>query len=118
MSRPNLLSPALDASDSGTVFSTNGAISAPLTAQDVEVQALSRTQWRVRDRRLPQVDARGLLGFVEKVEKADTTFELMALSHGFEWFTFPSLREAVAHLVDRSCDASTSPPAGDLAWIA
>lgn len=116
--RSNFLPPAVRVTDAGSEFSGNGPTRSPLTARDVEVQGLSESQWRVRDRRLPHADARGLLGFVERIERsesADATFEVMCLSRGFEWFTFASLQEAVAHVVDRSCNASL--PAGDLAWI-
>lgn len=119
--RSDFLLPALDTSDTGSNFSGNDATRSPLTAPDVEVQALSEGQWRVRDRRIPQADARGLLGFVEKIEtsgNADTTFEVMCLSHGFEWFRFASLQDAVVHLVSHSHGRSTEPQADDLAWIA
>ena len=119
--RSNFLSPAEAVTDAGSEFCGNGPTSSSWTARDVEVQALSESQWRVRDRRLPRADARGLLGFVESIERtesADATFEVMCLSHGFEWFTFASLQEAVLHLVHHSRSASTDPQAGGLAWIA
>jgi hypothetical protein len=119
--RSNFLPPAVGVTDAGSEFRGNGQTRSPLTERDVEVQALSESQWRVRDRRLPQADARGLLGFVERIERserADATFEVMCLSHGFEWFTFVSLQEAVEHLVHHSRSASTDPQAGGLAWIA
>lgn len=119
--RSDFLPPAVGVTDAGSEFCGNGPTSSPLTARDVEVQALSESQWRVRDRRIPQADARGLLGFVERIEtseSADTTFEVMCLSHGFEWFRFASLQEAVVHLVSHSHSRSTRPRADDLAWIA
>ena len=119
--RSKILPLAVDVTDAGSEFRGNGPTRSSLTAGDVEVQALSESQWRVRDQRLPRADARGLLGFVERIEKsesADATFEVMCLSHGFEWFTFASLQEAVEHLVHHSRSASTDPQAGGLAWIA
>jgi hypothetical protein len=63
-------------------------------AEDIDVQPLSASAWRIRDNRFDQQDARALIGFIEK--KADL-FEVMQLGQGFQWFTYPSLDEAIAH---------------------
>ena len=86
-----------------TLFGTDGPIRylghdqadfTPRLEEDLVVQPLSRSQWRVSDRRYPEHDASSLLGFIE--EKHDT-FELTQLEHGFQWFYFSSLADAVAH---------------------
>lgn len=76
-------------------LSLNGQppVDAP-TLADIVVQPLSPTQWRVCDRRVPDRDARSLLGFIEKKSER---YEVMQLGHGFEWFYFNSLRAATAH---------------------
>lgn len=68
--------------------------SLPRTREDLVVYTLSASQWRISDRRYPEHDASSLLGFIEE---KDGTFELTQLEHGFEWFYFSSLAEAVAH---------------------
>lgn len=91
-----------------------------LTVADIEVQPLSRDQWRLRDRRISRDDARGLLGFVDKIqpaEKTSTVFELMTFSDGFEWFSFASLQEAVAHVARYAPEATSKHRRDDLAWI-
>jgi hypothetical protein len=101
------------------VFGGNsgGPMDSSLAAEDVEIQALSDTQWRVRDTRLPDDDVRGLLGFIEKITKTDTVFEVMALSDGFEWFSFASMHEAVAHLAHYGSKTAEGHRVGDLTWI-
>jgi hypothetical protein len=66
----------------------------PPSAEDLLVQPLSSSQWRVSDRRYPEDDASSLLGFIEE---KDDTFELTQLEHGFQWFYFSCLAEALAH---------------------
>lgn len=66
------------------------------TAEDIVLQQLSDSQWRVVDRRLPDNDACSLLGFIEeKIDGKGRRFEVMHLGQGFQWFTFPSLADAV-----------------------
>ena len=72
-------------------------------AEDIVTQALSPSAWRVQDGRLPEHDASALIGFIEK---KDDLYEVMQLGNGFQWFTYPSLAEAVAHFV------RVSPPSG------
>ena len=62
------------------------------TAKDIVVQPLSASGWRVNDRRLPEADACSLRGFIEE---KDQRFEVLQLTHGCQWFTFPSLAEAL-----------------------
>lgn len=66
----------------------------PPSEGDLIVQPLSGSQWRVSDRRYPEHDACSLLGFIEE---KDDTFELTQLEHGFQWFYFSCLAEAIAH---------------------
>jgi hypothetical protein len=66
----------------------------PPSEEDLLVQPLSGSQWRVSDRRYPEHDASSLLGFIEE---KDDTFELTQLEHGFQWVYFSSLAGAIAH---------------------
>lgn len=78
----------------GPVSNTTGArvlCDAP-TGADVLVQPISVSQWRVVDRRFPESDACSLLGFIEEKNQL---FEVMLLREGFQWFTLPSLAEAL-----------------------
>jgi hypothetical protein len=81
-------------------------------AEEIVTEALSPSAWRVRDARFPEHDASALIGFIER--KADL-YEVMQLGNGFQWFTYPSLAEAVAHF------AHISPPSGPaervMSWI-
>lgn len=77
----------------------------PASKENVVIEALSTTQWRVRDTRWPEHDARSVLGFIEK--KDEDLFEVMQLSDGFEWFSFASLTAAAAHFTQ----AQSSTPA-------
>lgn len=91
-----------------------------LTVADIEVQPLSRDQWRLRDRRTSRDDTRGLLGFVEKIqpaEKTSTVFELMTLTHGFEWFSFSSLQEAITHVARHASEPASGHRGDAFAWI-
>lgn len=62
--------------------------------ENVLVEPISTSQWRVLDTRLSEHDARSLLGYIEK--KTDQ-FVVTQLTHGFSWFCFDSLREATDH---------------------
>lgn len=66
----------------------------PPTVEDILVQPLSISHWRVSDRRYSEDDASSLLGFIEE---KDDTFELTQLKHGFQWIYFSCLAEALAH---------------------
>jgi hypothetical protein len=72
-----------------------------LSKDDLEIRALSGSEWRVSDRRVSPQDAFSLLGFIEK--KHDV-YEVMQLGRGFEFFSFPTFDDAIAHFlqVDRS----------------
>jgi hypothetical protein len=76
-----------------TVTGTHGVCGVP-TGEDILVRPLSASQWRVIDRRVPETDACSLLGFIEEKNQQ---FEVMKLRHGFQFFTFPSLAEALNH---------------------
>jgi hypothetical protein len=65
-------------------------------APDIDVQSLSSSAWRIRDTRFPEQDARALIGFIE--EKGGV-FEVMQMGRGFQWFTYRTMQEAVAHFV-------------------
>lgn len=71
---------------------------APDGAREVEVLALSSSQWKICDRRWPEHDARNLIGFVEKDEGL---FEVVEVDRGLERFSFPTLAEATAHFARR-----------------
>jgi len=89
-----------------TVTNVERTCSAP-TGEDILAEPLSRSQWRVIDRRLPDNDAGSVLGFIE--EKADASgqlFEVLQLGQGVRWFTFPTLVEALNHF-SAAPDSST-----------
>ena len=65
-------------------------------AADIDVQSLSASAWRIRDTRFPEQDARALIGFIEAKGE---TFEVMQMGRGFQWFTYPTMQDAVAHFV-------------------
>ncbi|WP_349904822.1 hypothetical protein [Parafrigoribacterium humi] len=70
---------------------------------NIVIESLSATQWRICDTRWPEHDARSVLGFIEK--KDEDLFEVMQLSDGFEWFSFASLRAAAAHFTQAQSSA-------------
>ena len=82
----------------------------PPAKEDLVVHPLSESQWRVSDRRYPEHDACSLLGFIEE---KDDTFELTQLEHGFQWFYFSSLAEAIAHFTQPPRDSLAEP---GLSW--
>ncbi|MEO7148204.1 MAG: hypothetical protein ABIW81_07020 [Terrimesophilobacter sp.] len=84
----------------------------PPAEEDLVVQPLSRSQWRVSDRRYSEHDACSLLGFIEE---KDGTFELTQLEHGFQWFYFSSLAEAIAHFTQTPRSGSPAEP--ELSWL-
>ncbi|MEO6944092.1 MAG: hypothetical protein ABI053_05220 [Lacisediminihabitans sp.] len=79
----------------------------PPSVEDLVVQPLSESQWRVSDRRYSENDACSLLGFIEE---KDGTFELTQLEHGFEWFYFRTLGAAVTHFTRAPISASLLDP--------
>ncbi len=66
----------------------------PPAQEDLLVQPLTGSRWRVRDRRYSEHDDCSLLGFIEE---KDDAFKLTQFEHGFQWFYFRSLDEAIAH---------------------
>ncbi|GAB3039402.1 hypothetical protein GCM10027052_19440 [Parafrigoribacterium mesophilum] len=95
-----------------TTKQTAYAVNAP-EACNIDVQSLSPSAWRICDTRFSQHDdARALIGFVEE---KDGVFEVMQMGRGFEWFTYATLEDAIAHFV------RVSPPATGtehvLSWL-
>jgi hypothetical protein len=78
----------------GPAVATNCSRS-PTHQKDLVTESLSTTQWRVCDDRFPDNDTQRVLGFIEITKKSE--FEVMSLVNGFEWFTYPTLAEAIAH---------------------
>jgi hypothetical protein len=99
----NQMSQTIFGYESGT---TRGNTLARLTPDDVRIEALSASRWRVSNKCLPPDDRRGLLGFIEQL---DDRFEVMELVDGWEdfaWFTFPTLAAAGSHFSDPQPDQS------------
>ena len=84
----------------------------PPAEEDLIVQPLSGSQWRVSDRRYFEHDACSLLGFIEE---KDDVFELLQLEHGFQWFSFTSLDEAIAHFTQTPRSGNPAEP--ELSWL-
>lgn len=74
----------------------------PTLREELQVTALPGGKWRVRDRRVPSDDLRGLLGFIEKTEKEDAPYEVMTLRTGFEWFSYATFQDAVHDFLESS----------------
>jgi len=62
---------------------------------DLELAALSSTEWRVTNRRVSVDDARSLVAFVEKVRGG---YELMRFGDPIEFGRFASLDAVLTHL--------------------
>lgn len=75
---------------------------------DLEIQPLSSTQWRVRDRRRRDDDGFCILGFIEKTP--NHRYEAMEINHGqrhtLAWSSFTCLADAVAHFIKTSTRSS------------
>ena len=71
------------------------------TVDELLLRAISATEWRVCDKRMPSSDPRGLLGFITKrpMRRKDR-FAAMRLGGGLEWREFGSLAAAKAHFTD------------------
>ncbi|WP_349901935.1 hypothetical protein [Parafrigoribacterium humi] len=80
--------------ESGT---TRGDILAGLTRDDIRIDELSPSRWRVTNKRFRPEDRRGLLGFIEQLEDGFEVMELVDGWQDFAWFTFASYAEAEAH---------------------
>ncbi|MCU1542256.1 MAG: hypothetical protein JWM50_121 [Microbacteriaceae bacterium] len=63
---------------------------------DLTIYALSAREWRVSDSALPCHDSLSVLGFIEQKRGM---FEAMLIGHGFEWFSFDTFDQAIAHFV-------------------
>lgn len=65
------------------------------TATEVEVLAISETEWRIRDNRLPAADATSLIGFIGLM---GTAFEVTRLVEPLSRSYFASFGEALEFL--------------------
>lgn len=74
--------------------------STPTRREELQITALPGDKWRVRDHRVLADDLGGLLGFIEKIEKEETSFEVLTLRRGFEWFSFATFQEAVEDFLE------------------
>lgn len=66
----------------------------PSRTDNIEVTALSPTEWSVRDARLARDDARSLLGLVLK---SDDRFEVMEFGERVTIRCFATVEAALAH---------------------
>jgi hypothetical protein len=68
----------------------------------IELRAISASEWRVSDTGVPAGDAGSVLGFVEGTE--DRGYEVLQLrcGHGVDTFSARSLDEVVAHFARRA----------------
>lgn len=66
-------------------------------AGSIELRAISQSEWRVSDRRIPAGDAGSVLGFIEQVD--EQTYEVLRLGHGcgVDRLTFGSLDEIAVY---------------------
>jgi hypothetical protein len=69
----------------------------PSEPSRIQVDALSASEWRVCDSRLPSNDARSLVGFIEE---HGGVYEVMHFADPIEFTFAPSLDAAIAHLTD------------------
>jgi hypothetical protein len=70
--------------------------------------------WRVCDSRHAPHSPGYLLGFVEETTNG---VELMQLGDKFIWTGFPTMRDALTHVVNTAYITATQRAAGDLAWL-
>ena len=66
-----------------------------LTRGDVEILAISKTEWRVRDTSIPVYDPHSVLGLVRSV---GDTFELTRAGLPLDRYYFASLQDVVSYL--------------------
>ena len=67
-----------------------------LALEHLHLTALTSHGWRVSDGRLPLDDPMRVLAFIEI---RDGRIEVMQLGCGFRWDVFPTMREALEHVV-------------------
>lgn len=70
--------------------------------------------WQVCDSRHAPHTPGFLLGFIEE---AGDGVELMQLGNKFIWTGFPTMHDALAHVVATAYATATQRSTGDLAWI-
>lgn len=68
----------------------------PPALENLELTALSNTEWRVFDARFPAENALGLLGFIEE---KDGGFEVLQIGAPGRTFRFDTLEAALTHFV-------------------
>lgn len=71
---------------------------------DLELSAISSTEWRVTNRHVAVDDARSLVAFVEKVGGG---YELMRFGDPIEFGRFVSLNALLAHLAGNHASATS-----------
>ncbi|MGO4689770.1 hypothetical protein [Glaciibacter sp. 2TAF33] len=69
----------------------------PSEPNHIRIDALSASEWRVSDDRVPSNDASSLVGFIEE---HDGVYEVLRFGDPVEFTFAPSLDAAIAHLTD------------------
>jgi len=72
---------------------------------DIHVQALSRCEWRVIDRRIARSNALSLVGFIARDQGR---YEVMEFIDPVGHSAFSSLEGAIGHFVNISSDSAAS----------
>lgn len=85
----------------------------PVEVDDVVLEAVAEHGWRACDRRMPPGHPHRVLGFIE--HRGDQ-YEVMQLGEGFNWVTFPSLREAAGYLARPTPEWTESRRDGGTDW--
>ena len=75
---------------------------------------VTQSAWQICDSRCAPHSPGYLLGFVDHVGDG---VELMQLGNGFIWTRFPSMQDALAHVITTATMTETDKVAGDLAWV-
>lgn len=73
----------------------------PRTKSDIRVDALSPSEWRVCDDRVPSDDARSLIGFIERNRGV---YEVIEFADPLKFSFFLSLEAALSHFVGATPD--------------
>ena len=75
----------------------------PRTVRNIQVTALSPTEWTVVDTHIPSNEAASLIGFIEKV---GDHFEVMEFGDPLKFLFFDSMEAATDHLSARPVPAA------------
>lgn len=86
----------------------------PVEVEQLELEQVSSTAWRVCDPRFPRGHPQRLLGCIDK--RADA-FELMQFIDGFRWHTLASLRQVLEHVALTAANTAAHPADGEPAWL-